>query len=319
MDLHTTKNSNVSYIYDYFKDYPIYNFTYERDKNSDGFGNVQIIPPIYPKYPFGRIIYGYSTGNKDNMTYKLMDVLESQQIQKPIRVITDWLQVGHVDEILSFIPDRSSRLGFKILIASPRKFYQLIKSLPPETIVFDNSENYYVFNKISDDIKKRFTQKYENNQESKCIYKTQLRVKDILNWTELINDNNKYQVLLDKNRDILMTELNIKSHEIIEIPIYYWPKSLYPRARSILPNMINNIYTNNFMLVPEPFGPKIDNHDLFEDYFVSIIPKTVRVYFIRNWDSYYLLEGDINCGMNVKRQPFTTDWWSYMPECSYDV
>lgn len=318
-NMHSTKNGNISYIYDYFKEYPLYEFFYEKDKNLDAFGNVQMIPPIHPKYPFGRIIYGYSDGIQENMSYSLVDVLESQQIQKPVKVNTGWLAVGHVDEILSFVPDPNHRMGFRTLIASPRKFYQLIAHLPPETIIFDNIENYYVFNTLSTDVKRRFVQKYENNKDSKCIYNSQLKVKDILNWTELIENNNEYQTLLDHNKKILMSELNMKSDEFYEVPIYYWPKSLSSRAKSILPNMINNLYMNKFMLVPKPFGPKMGNTDLFERHFISLIPESIKVYFIHNWSAYYLLEGDINCGTNVKRQPFKNNWWSYMPEGTYNI
>ena len=73
------------------------------------------------------------------------------------------------------------------------------------------------------------------------------------------------------------------------------------------------------MLVPKPHGPKIANVDLFEQYFRSIIPSRTKVYFINNWDSYYLLEGDINCGTNTKRRCFENKWWTVMPNGAYNI
>lgn len=315
-----TKSSNddhdTSYIYQYFKDYPHYDFFHQTDKSLDAFGNVQIIPPIYPKYPFGRIIYGISTVN--NISYNLVDLLESQQIQKPIHLDTGWLKVGHIDEIVSFIPDPNHKLGFRVLLASPLKFYQLISQLDPETIIFDCLNNYYIFQQSTNEFKHRFTQMYQENNKFVCLYRTQLKVKDILNWTEMIDNNRQYQAIMDRNQRVLLSKLKLTPDEVYHVPIYYWPQSLSIKAKSILPNMINNLYTDQFMLVPKPFGPKVKHQDLFEQYFRSIIPANVRIYFISNWDSYFLLDGDINCGTNVKRVPFDQPWWSHMPDSSYN-
>lgn len=34
----------------------------------------------------------------------LQDFLGAQQVQAPLRLYSDWLSVGHVDEFLSFVP-----------------------------------------------------------------------------------------------------------------------------------------------------------------------------------------------------------------------
>ena len=38
------------------------------------------------------------------MHQTLQDFLGAQQVQAPVRLYSDWLSVGHVDEFLSFIP-----------------------------------------------------------------------------------------------------------------------------------------------------------------------------------------------------------------------
>jgi protein-arginine deiminase len=248
-----------------------------------------------------------------------VDLLESQQIQKPIRLNTGWLHVGHVDEIISFVPDPRHKLGFRVLVASPRKFYQLICQLDPDTLIFESVDNYYVFHDTSSEIKQRFSQKYENKNKFKCLYKSQIKVKDLLNWKELVNNNLEYQKIMDDNYQILMTELNIKKEDLYEVPIYYWPHSLSYKAKSLFPNMINNLYADQFMLIPKPFGPLINQKDIFEQYFATLMPENVRLYFVKNWDSYFLLDGDINCGTNVKRVPFVDNWWSHMPSSSYNI
>lgn len=38
------------------------------------------------------------------MHQALQDFLAAQQVQAPVRLYSDWLSVGHVDEFLSFVP-----------------------------------------------------------------------------------------------------------------------------------------------------------------------------------------------------------------------
>lgn len=318
----SNRNASIKYIYDYFKNYPLYDFGYETDKNLDSFGNVQVMPPIEPDYPFGRIIYGTSiTPGQHNISYNLVDFLEAQEIQKPIHVNTGWLSVGHVDEILSYVPDPKHRYGFRILIASPKKFRELISKMEKNTLIFDNQNNYYIFdgNVVPNEVAKRFSHKYKEDEGYRCVFNTKLTVEKILDWDELKEANEEYQKYLDDNRAILMKELNLKKEDFYEVPVYYWPKSISKRARSIIPNMINNLYIEPIMLVPKPYGPQINGKDVFEEYFKSVVPNETRVYFVKNWDSYYLLEGDINCGTNTKRELFEKAWWSVMPKGEYNI
>lgn len=316
---HTQAGVDMSYIYDYFKGLPIYSFDFSSDRNLDAFGNVQIIPPIEPNYPLGRIIYGISDEESQaNISYNLMAFLENQQVQKPIKVNTGWLSVGHVDEILSYIPDPSHRLGFRVLIASTNKFYELIKKLKKDQLIFDDKNIYYI---IEQHKAKHlpYEHKYDIDDKYQCIYNTKIMASDLLNWDELIIDNQLYQKKLDNIKAIVGKELGLEDDEFYEIPIYYWPKSIANRAKSIMPNMVNNLYVDGNLLVPKPFGPQRDDIDIFERYFKSCIPKSVKVNFIKNWDCYYLLEGDINCATNTLRKPFNKAWWQSKYICAYDV
>ena len=47
-----------------------------------------------------------SAGSKESqeMHRTLQDFLQAQQVQAPVRLYSDWLCVGHVDEFLSFVP-----------------------------------------------------------------------------------------------------------------------------------------------------------------------------------------------------------------------
>ncbi len=78
-------------------------------------GDIECSPPVRG-YPFGRIITAKSAAGETN---HLLPFLRGQVVQLPIEIDTSWLTVGHVDEIVSFLPVASSPVGFKVIVASP--------------------------------------------------------------------------------------------------------------------------------------------------------------------------------------------------------
>ena len=102
------------------------------DSSYDYGGNLETSPPVTvggKRYPFGRIYYGPGTPG-DPMDPVTRDFLASQTVQRPFEVDTSWLTVGHVDEVISFVPARD-RKGFRLLLASPRRAYAILDRLAP--------------------------------------------------------------------------------------------------------------------------------------------------------------------------------------------
>ncbi|NXB19760.1 PADI2 deiminase, partial [Rhagologus leucostigma] len=102
----------------------------------DSFGNLEVSPPVTVRgkeYPLGRILIGSSfprLGGR-RMAKAVRDFLVAQKVQAPVELFSDWLQVGHVDEFLSFVP-APDRKGFRLLLASPSACYQLLKEKQEE-------------------------------------------------------------------------------------------------------------------------------------------------------------------------------------------
>ncbi|XP_052033869.1 protein-arginine deiminase type-4 isoform X2 [Apodemus sylvaticus] len=100
----------------------------------DAFGNLEVSPPVTvggKEYPLGRILIGssgYSSSESRDMHQALQDFLGAQQVQAPVRLFSDWLFVGHVDEFLSFVP-APDRQGFRLLLSSPRACYRQFQEL----------------------------------------------------------------------------------------------------------------------------------------------------------------------------------------------
>jgi len=92
----------------------------EKWRESQDNGGNYLVSPSTEEHPWGRIIFG------EGIIYvkyvcNLGDFLCAQRLQEPIILDPTWLRVGHVDEIIAFIPK-----PYKILISNSRLAYSLL-------------------------------------------------------------------------------------------------------------------------------------------------------------------------------------------------
>jgi protein-arginine deiminase len=105
----------------------------------DSTGNLEVTPAADataaaangagPKhYAWGRIYYGRGRP-LEPFDAQTRQFLERQVVQTPIALNTDWLYVGHVDEMMSFIPTPGGNKPWKLLIVSPRRAYAILNQV----------------------------------------------------------------------------------------------------------------------------------------------------------------------------------------------
>ena len=103
----------------------------------DWFGNLESTPPFIDQngkaFPWGRILVGrqskgkFATEKDLTMQDAVMDFLKNQEVQwPPIVLDTGFLQIGHIDEIINFVPTDT---GFKVMLASPTRGRHLLERL----------------------------------------------------------------------------------------------------------------------------------------------------------------------------------------------
>lgn len=102
------------------------------DGNSGG--NIGVTPPVKKttnagttEYLYGRIYYGDNVYSRVNFSTRAF--FDAQNMQAAIALDTDWLSVGHVDEMMTFVPYAAGANAFKkwkLLIASPKAAYDLM-------------------------------------------------------------------------------------------------------------------------------------------------------------------------------------------------
>lgn len=78
---------------------------------------------------------GSNTLDQYNISPELDAIFQKFTLQPKVGVYTGWLEVGHIDEIVSFIPFQplnAADPGFRMLIASPGKFIEMWESKKSE-------------------------------------------------------------------------------------------------------------------------------------------------------------------------------------------
>ncbi|WP_416670933.1 protein-arginine deiminase family protein [Egbenema bharatensis] len=264
----------------------------------DSFGNLEVSPPVTVKgteYPFGRLMFG---GTREELFAEprrklkvLRDFFFAQKIQAPFEIFSDWLSVGHIDEFMNFVPAPNPK-GFKLLLASPDKTYELLKRLREEghaqAILRQGKQ-------IGDE-------------------PADISVEDLLNNEDLAQQNQRFQEYIHWNRSVLQQELGLEADDIIDLPALYEADD-DGRAKAFFPNMVNMLVLQQQLAIPKPFGPQVNHQYQLEAAVKEVLePLGLACHFIDDWDTYFRDGGEIHCGTNTGRQPFPQKWWEIEPK-----
>ncbi|MDH5327915.1 MAG: protein-arginine deiminase family protein [Gammaproteobacteria bacterium] len=278
-----------------------------RPNSLDSFGNLEVSPPVTVNgryYPFGRIVFGgkkygdYSEANRQMMP-QLRKFLYAQKVQAPFEIYTDWLSVGHADEIICFVPANND-VGFEVLVASPQRAKAILERLK---ITGYGSSTLF---------------EGRMRGEPGSGISAEIAVSDLLDDTGFWLDNMEYQNHMDSNIEILKRNLGVDDRHIIQIPVLFHPAGTN-RTVAYFPDMVNHLVIDNTSIVPKPYGPVIEGLCAFEQAFRDAVPER-SVVFIDDWYSYHEMLGEVHCGTNIQRKPFRNRlWWEYKPDGGYDI
>ncbi|GAB1289157.1 Protein-arginine deiminase type-4 [Apodemus speciosus] len=232
----------------------------------DAFGNLEVSPPVT------------SSSESRDMHQALQDFLGAQQVQAPVRLFSDWLFVGHVDEFLSFVPARDRQNGRK---------KQTINDILSSKKLRD--QNTYVE-----------------------VLVLSLGVLEKLQWVP-----GNVPSCIDWNRAVLKRELGLAEGDIIDIPQLFRlvrDSEGNRKAEAFFPNMVNMLVLGKHLGIPKPFGPIINGRCCLEEEVRSHLePLGLHCTFINDFYAYHVYHGEVHCGTNVRRKPFAFKWWHMVP------
>jgi hypothetical protein len=160
--------------------------------------------------------------------------LNALDVQGPyVEISTEWLAVGHVDEITAVVPAPANPRGWAILIASPD-----LARANLQTVVNNGGPNLTVF--------------------AGRGASWQTTVAGILGNASLMTYNDEVQSRIDGVRTVLQNQLGLAASEIIDVPVLF--EDAGGAALAYNPGVVNLVVitsTNGttYMVIPDPEGP----------------------------------------------------------------
>lgn len=259
----------------------------------NSFGNLETVPPYShagKTYALGRVLRGSTPSFYPDKSFDKM--VSAQNAQPIIYINTEWLQVGHVDETVTFIKTNSPR-GWAMGVNDP-------------TLARTMLENAQ---KAGNGGVHMFVGKFWWGSQS-----AEVSIDDVLSDPDVMNESAQAAIEIDDQVNVLKQETGITDAEMIRIPFLHQPTNSGSLAYQ--PGTVNGIYLSDTAFgAPKPHGPNIGGQDIFEAQLAeAFAPYGIKVHFIENWNLYHRLSGEVHCGTNTTRVVPDADlWWESMP------
>ncbi len=113
----------------------------------DAGGNILVTPPIGKTYPDGLIVIGKSM-QKPVKDFFVKQGMQTTNKGKLIEIETEWLKVGHVDEIVSFLTVPTTQ-KMVVVLPDPLEGVRLLKKVPYAATLFSDSKRKSIRGKIT--------------------------------------------------------------------------------------------------------------------------------------------------------------------------
>jgi len=286
--------------------------TLSPDTTFDSTGNLECTPPSTSaagkRYPWGRMYFGPGRAGEelDDLT---KNFLKKQRVQEPIEIDTNWLAVGHVDEIISFVPASGSK-GFKLLLASPKRAYEILDA---------NKAAHGSSHML---VGRKFPEYNATYTAVAAWHDAEVTIKNFLDVgipamsltaAAVKTFNNGIQANLDATRTQLTSELGLAAADIVDVPAIFVPNTDSPSfADALTAGMVNMLVVNKHCVIPKPFGPVVGGKDLFEkEMKTKLGPLGLTLHFLDDWYEYHVQLGEVHCGTNTLRSPTSARWWEF--------
>jgi protein-arginine deiminase len=275
-------------------------YTAGEKEGYNSLGNLETIPPT-PGRPYGQIIVGGQPAPE------VMTLLRSQGVQDPLALDSSWLDVGHVDEFVQFVPGGPH--GWRALVADPRAGMQILRdSARPDQIMHGNlpplewPDNLYVDQRKTGEFlaDKQFAATNERAATAidgaiSLLHKAGVtdivRVPVLYTYKDLI----AYYMLKQQvdqtppgpEHDKLQQQLDAVTTSVAEIP-----------------NAVNGLSLNNgAYLTPKSYGPVVNGKDVFQDAVNKVLTGIgLHPRLVDDFLSLHMEAGELHCGTNTFRK-----------------
>jgi len=259
----------------------------------NSFGNMETVPPYThagKTFALGRVLRGSTPNFYPDTSFDRM--IHAQDAQPIIYIDTEWLQVGHVDETITFIKSNSPR-GWAMGVNDPALARTML-----EKAKADGHGGVAMF----------VGKSWWGNQSA------EVTIDEVLADPDVMNESAQAAIEIAGQIAVLKQETGIADAEIFTIPFLHQPTN--EGSVAFQPGTVNGIYLSDRDFgVPKPWGPNIGGQDIFEAHLVeAFAPYGINVHFIEDWNLYHRLSGEVHCGTNTTRVvPDADRWWESVP------
>lgn len=268
-------------------------------------GNFSATPPHRTsrrRFPHGRLIYGSAPGSRPDPAFVRM--LVDQGAQPPIELDTSWLEIGHIDEFVAFLPADTPR-GFVAVVADPGYAYRLLREAadsqvqPPTAAILEGLKGVFQAGPVPT-----------------TLPATRL-ASDVLADPEIRTANDRALAAIERNLTVLREQMALAPEDIVRVPVLYGPLPLTLRGgvAALIPNGVNGLYAGrDLFIAPRQYGPRVLDNDLFERDIKSELGRVgIQVRFV---ETYYhgtgagVGGGEVHCTTNALREVRkVAAWW----------
>jgi len=295
---------DFGYFVTYDLTVPEPNTHYQGDSYDSG-GNQDALPPYEnpangQSYPVGRIIHG------SGVIQATQDFYAAQlPMAPPVVVDTSWLIVGHVDEAFSYMPAGTER-GWKLLVGSPDLAVQMLTDWQSQghgaEVMFEG----------------KCWSPTSQPSSASCSGPAAISIDDALADTDLMAWSQEGQAKIDAMEAVVVDEVGLTPDEIVYIPFLI--EQDYGAKVAYNPGTVNSFVWDDYVIMPDPWGPKINGVDGFKQDLMDRIGTSaeqlgstgegMHVFFADNWDLYHRLLGEVHCGTNFWGPSASSEqWW----------
>ncbi|WP_370943453.1 protein-arginine deiminase family protein [Amycolatopsis sp. cg5] len=283
-------------------------FTAKEHESLDSMGNLETVPPR-PGFPSGQIIVGAGDPG-EGPAAEMLTFLAAQAVQQPITLDTSWLDVGHVDEFVQFVPAPGSRLGWRALVADPVRGLQLLKDAGH-----------------GDQIMHGDLPKLEWPYD---LHVDQRSIGEFLADEQFVRTNQNAASKIDANLAVLRQKTGLTDADIVRVPTLFSYKSLdwqflkqdidrmpagpekdkklaqltaMTIAVAEIPNAVNGLVLDGGRYVaPKQYGPLIGGKDVFAEAVTQSLKSTgLTVRYVDDFLGAHMSGGEIHCVTNTLR------------------
>lgn len=319
----------------------------------DSAGNLEVTPPYTDgngrRYPFGRIYYCRGD-HVDRISTTFERFLERQEVQRPLPINASFMNVGHVDEIISFVPSGGSTHGWRLVVASPFLAYEIMAR---EAAAGRGGQTVLTGRQLRNGtvLQRTIAQVLAETRPDPLgrggmVELTRFNVGGV-GGVPPINGFSSMQQELDAVLVQLVSEMALALpatsplqnrvfalspvvgmaaalrsvqrggiSDVIELPVVLAPNvHAMNKADAYTVNPVNMVVLNNDCIVPLPYGPNtIFNIDLFAfEIWARLHAAGMTVHWIDTFSPYHVAHGGAHCGSNTRRQYQRWAWWEHQP------